>query len=100
MAAKKKKAKAKKKKEHKAIGTENTDKRKEVFKNEIKERRDNLNLTQKELAKALGVNTPRVSEWECGARVPKRLTQIGIFAIMDCLEDVVEELPGGWKRKV
>jgi transcriptional regulator with XRE-family HTH domain len=60
----------------------NTDKRKTAFAKAIKRSREQLGLTQAELAKALGVNTPRISEWECASRIPKRLTQKGIFAII------------------
>jgi transcriptional regulator with XRE-family HTH domain len=36
-------------------------------------------LTQRQVAKALCVSPPRISEWERGKRTPKPLTQEEIF---------------------
>lgn len=49
------------------------------FSNQLREIRLQLGLTQEELGQMLGNGYSRISEWECGTRTPKPLTQEGIL---------------------
>lgn len=51
-----------------------------TFGDKLKALRLRKKLTQKEVAKKLGVANTRISEWERGVRTPKALTQEAIFS--------------------
>ena len=74
----------------------NTDQRKRAFGRSLKKRREELGLTQEQLARYLGVDTPRISEWERSYRTPKKLTQIGVFKMLD---DLVQRMADLTKKR-
>lgn len=44
----------------------------------LRDTRLQLGLTQEQMEQMLGNGYSRISEWECGARTPKPLTQVAI----------------------
>ena len=59
----------------------------------FKELRKKKFRTARELAAALGVNTPRVQKWEGGANIPTlylrpvaKLLGVSVNALLDCIE--------------
>lgn len=53
------------------------------FGRRLQQFRTRSGLRQADVAVILGVSTPRISNWECGVRTPKPLTQEGIWARLD-----------------
>lgn len=62
----------------------------------IKERREQIDLTQRELAEAVGVAVPTISMYENGKREPDGQTMTRLAAILGCSVDYllgVDEKP-------
>jgi len=68
-------------------------KRKEPIKNNLKEYRLKAGLTQKEVAKLIGVNSEeRVCHWEQGRNVPGALNLIKICKLYNISQNQIYEL--------
>ncbi len=55
--------------------------------NAIKQKRIEATLSQRELAKMLGVKSTTVSMWEVGTNLPKANTLINMSKIFNCTVD-------------
>lgn len=54
----------------------------------IRQLRDRLGLTQRQLADQLGVERATVARWECGARVPSRQIAVALENLADTVDGV------------
>lgn len=61
----------------------------------IKEARDAKGFNQKEIASALGVSQPTVSDWEAGRKMP---TRKNLLRLAELLDSSVDSLLGVEKR--
>ena len=63
--------------------------RKVYYVNIIQRKRIHLNLTQKDLAKMIGVDRTAVGKWELGQSVPRMKHLLALAKILDCsIEDI------------
>jgi DNA-binding XRE family transcriptional regulator len=63
----------------------------------LKKRRDELGLTQREVAVAIDVSVQTVSNWETGRFKEVRLTLPQVKALCRVLEWTVEDLPNDFR---
>jgi len=63
----------------------------------LKKRRDELGLTQREVAGAIDVSVQTISNWETGRFKEVRLTLPQVKALCRVLEWTVEDLPDDFK---
>ena len=70
--------------------------RKVYYVNIIQKKRIHLNLTQKDLAKMIGVDRTAVGKWELGQAVPRTKHLLALAKILDCS---IEEIYYAKKQK-
>jgi DNA-binding transcriptional regulator YiaG len=54
---------------------------------QLRELRERLGLSQRELGRALGVDESAVSRWESGERVPRAAQAVRLHGLMRALEE-------------